>query len=124
MRDGTTDLEASDTMIISSNTPIALTLVFLAKQDSERTDLGGTFLVYVGDKGENGDAVVSYDVDERVTFTENSTTRLWTNDGSNGYEKYSNIALYSGGVVTVPEPATATLSLLALAGLAARRRRR
>ncbi len=29
-----------------------------------------------------------------------------------------------GGVVTVPEPATATLSLLALAGLAARRRRK
>ena len=36
---------------------------------------------------------------------------------------YSSITAYSG-VVSVPEPTTATLSLLALAGLAARRRRR
>lgn len=36
---------------------------------------------------------------------------------------YSSITAYSG-VVTVPEPTTATLSLLALAGLAARRRRK
>ena len=36
---------------------------------------------------------------------------------------YSSITAYSG-VVSVPEPTTATLSLLALAGLAARRRRK
>lgn len=36
---------------------------------------------------------------------------------------YSSITAYSG-VVSIPEPATATLSLLALAGLASRRRRK
>ena len=110
----------SDAGLITANTPVTLTLVFLAKQDLDKTDIGGTFLVYVGDTGESGDAVISYDVNERVTFVENSSSRLWTNTGA---EEFTKIALYSGGVVTVPEPTTATLSLLALAGLAARRRR-
>lgn len=42
-------------------------------------------------------------------------------DGTNMVGTFSNVALYNQ---IIPEPATATLSLLALAGLAARRRRR
>ena len=123
MANGSLDMgeEQSAAGLITANTPVTLTLVFLAKQDLDKTDIGGTFLVYVGDDGEKGDAVISYDVDDRVTFVENSSSRLWTNTSA---EEFTKIALYSGGVVTVPEPTTATLSLLALAGLAARRRRK
>ncbi len=61
--------------------------------------------------------------------TENSLT-FYTTSSTNsdaGTVKYSNVSITgSVAVVTaaVPEPATATLSLLALAGLAARRRRK
>ncbi len=41
-----------------------------------------------------------------------------------GTVEVNNIAIYNSAVYSVPEPATATLSLLALAGLAARRRRK
>lgn len=54
----------------------------------------------------------------------------WNTEGSNFSAGTADIALYSGVLTTsqmnslmVPEPTTATLSLLALAGLAARRRR-
>ena len=113
--------ETSDAGLIVANTPTAITLVFIAKEDINGNDLGGSFYLYVGTEGEKGRAVLSYDVEDRVSFTENSTTRLWTNGGN---EEYSGISICSGGVFTVPEPTTATLSLLALAGLAARRRRR
>ena len=43
---------------------------------------------------------------------------------SSSGDKYKAVVQLSGSVVTIPEPATATLSLLALAGLAARRRRK
>jgi len=113
--------ETSVSGLITANTATAVTLVFLAEEDTNGNDIGGTFYVYVGENGDSGDAVISYNVDERVEFGENYDARLWTNGGA---ETFSKIALYSGGVVTVPEPATATLSLLALAGLAARRRRK
>ncbi|MBQ2815025.1 MAG: PEP-CTERM sorting domain-containing protein [Clostridia bacterium] len=119
--DGTPVGETSVSGLITANTATAVTLVFLAEEDTNGNDIGGTFYVYVGENGDSGDAVISYNVDERVEFGENYDARLWTNGGA---ETFSKIALYSGGVVTVPEPATATLSLLALAGLAARRRRR
>lgn len=55
----------------------------------------------------------------------------WTMDGSNLDEGTADMALYSGVLtesqmnsLIVPEPTTATLSLLALAGLAVRRRRK
>ena len=43
---------------------------------------------------------------------------------SSSGDKYKAVVQLSGSVVTIPEPATATLSLLALAGLCARRRRK
>ena len=113
--------DSSDTGLITAKTAKAITLVFIAKEDTDGNDLGGTFYVYVGNEGENSKAVISYDVDDRVVFTENTTTRLWTNGG---LEQFSNISLSYGNAVTIPEPATATLSLLALAGLTMRRRRK
>lgn len=58
------------------------------------------------------------------------TTVTWLNEEGTeqqaGYGAGESAPLYSGSIttVTVPEPATATLSLLALAGLCARRRRK
>ena len=64
-------------------------------------------------------------MDSNLTLPPSSSIRLWTNGGN---EKFSNVALsmLDNNKITpaVPEPTTATLSLLALAGLAARRRRR
>lgn len=109
---------ASAAGLITANTATAITLVFRAEEDTAGNDMGGTFLVYVGENA--GEAVISQHVNSRVSFGENKDARLWTNSGA---ETFSGIAIYSGGVVTIPEPTTATLSLLALAGLAARRRR-
>lgn len=53
------------------------------------------------------------------------TARLLTADGLRDHEALENGAVYfSGDTGLVPEPATATLSLLALAALTARRKRR
>lgn len=55
----------------------------------------------------------------------NGTARLLTADGLRDHVELENGAVYfSGDSGLVPEPATATLSLLALAALAARRKRR
>lgn len=51
----------------------------------------------------------------------NVSSRFWTNGAA---EKMYNISVAKLDNNLVPEPATATLSLLALAGLAARRRRK
>ena len=64
--------------------------------------------------------------DNAITIGANETVSLaLTMTASNGFNTYSGI---TAGSVTytlpVPEPTTATLSLLALAGLAARRRRK
>lgn len=63
--------------------------------------------------------------EELVIDSENSQTFSFKFDrrpDEGGYAGYVNVS--SIGVKVVPEPATVTLSLLALAGLAARRRRR
>lgn len=54
-------------------------------------------------------------------FYKNNETRFYCNGEA---EKYSNIQLWKVTDNLIPEPATATLSLLALCGLAARRRRK
>lgn len=48
----------------------------------------------------------------------------WFNQSGGHTNEVSNVSFSAEGQAAVPEPATATLSLLALAGLAARRRRR
>ena len=57
---------------------------------------------------------------ESVEIAENFNFKNlgWAVDGASGAVGIKNVK------VTVPEPSTATLSLLALAGLAARRRRK
>ena len=55
----------------------------------------------------------------------------WGNGDNSGYADFDNVLIYGRAMsaseikgLVIPEPATATLSLLALAGLAARRRRK
>lgn len=78
---------------------------------------GGLFTLTVG----NETVSATIDTNANTIFYEgNSLTRLWTNGGK---QKMENIALKEGGVMYIPEPTTAMLSLLALSGLAIRRRR-
>lgn len=81
--------------------------------------------------GNNNDANAKSDTTFIIAFTEtyelgigeSVALSLKVSDGNNSANTGSFIGLSSMGVL-VPEPATATLSLLALAGLAARRRRK
>ena len=58
-----------------------------------------------------------------VTAVKNESN-VTTTDVTDMVNNYKAVVQLSGSVVTIPEPATATLSLLALAGLCARRRRK
>ena len=104
----------------ADDSAVAITLQFVKFVDSEDEFESGLFTLTVGD------AVGTYTVDtiDNTIFTKGSNNNVWTNGGA---EKLSGISLkYAGAVAlpAVPEPTTATLSLLALAGLAARRRRK
>lgn len=103
----------------ADDSAVAITLQFVKFVDSEGEFESGLFTLTVGD------AVGTYTVStiDNTIFTKGSNNNVWTNGGA---EKLSGISLkYADAVVlpAVPEPTTATLSLLALAGLAARRRR-
>ncbi len=100
----------------ADDSAVAITLQFVKFVDSKGEFKSGVFTLTVGD------AVGTYTVDsiDNTTFTKGSNNNVWTNGGA---EKLSGISLKYAGAVVVPEPTTATLSLLALAGLAARRRR-
>lgn len=89
-------------------------------QETNR-DAGGRFSLTVGE----GEAAKTYsadtDINDNLVLYENSKARFWTNSAA---QKMENISLREGGLMYLPEPGTTTLSLLALAGLATRRRRR
>jgi len=105
--------------IFADGTSIEVTLTFLCYVDEVSEDsVGGEFTLYV-DETFIGKTTV--DGNANTVFLKNGNSRLWTNSAA---QQFSNISIKQGGVLLVPEPATATLSLLALAGLAARRRRR
>ena len=116
----------SATGLVQANTNTAITLKFVA--DVEKISgnvVAGTFFII------SGESSVSAKVDDYLGHTSlenNVNCRFWTNRSGNPAspaETFSNISLQKidDNIVVVPEPTTATLSLLALAGLAARRRR-
>lgn len=128
-------LATSESSFISAGTATTLTLTFVADVADEYygfynageaagTVVGGTFTVFSGET-----AILTYSVDKsgiaNTDFVKNSAS-LWTSSGAasiNATYKYSSVGLSQLDSKIIPEPATATLSLLALAGLAARRRR-
>ena len=103
-----------ESMVTVNSTPI--TLQFIANEQAGSI-IGGRLTAISGEKS------FSIDLDSNLTLTKSNSIRLWSNGGN---EHFTNITLsaLSNNVVAVPEPTTATLSLLALAGLAARRRRK
>ena len=104
----------------AEDSAVAITLQFVKFVDAEGEFKSGTFTLTVG----NDSASYTVDAIDNTVFTKGSNNNVWTNGGA---EKLSGISLkYADSVVSlpVPEPTTATLSLLALAGLAARRRRK
>ncbi len=59
-----------------------------------------------------------------ITGASTNTDRAWDNYGATTTLKWNDTFVTSADFKTVPEPATAALSLLAFAGLASRRRRK
>ena len=104
----------------AEDTAVSVTLTFVNYYDEvSKAEAGGEFTLTVGEY--SGSIVISQEDAAYTTFNKGSNNNIWTNGGS---EKFSNVTLKQGGYMIIPEPATATLSLLALAGLAARRRRK
>ncbi len=106
--------------VVTAGTPVAITFSFVADENQYTNEIvGGTFTVKAGE------ATSSWAVTSGLGYTDltnNSVSRFWTNSGA---EQFSNITVTKlDNNMVVPEPTTATLSLLALAGLAARRRRK
>ena len=104
----------------------SITLSFIANKTADGDYVGGTYSVTFN-QGES-----TYSASTEITkFTDDRTlsdysldkeeARFWTHSSS---VTYSNITLTQLDDKLIPEPTTATLSLLALAGLAARRRRK
>ena len=104
----------------AEDTAVNVTLTFVNYYDEvSNAEAGGEFTLTVGES--SGSIEISQAVAAYTTFNKGSNNNIWTNGGA---EKLSNVTLKQGGYMIIPEPATATLSLLALAGLAARRRRK
>ena len=106
--------------VVTAGTPVAITFSFVADENQYTNEIvGGTFTVKAGE------ATSSWAVTSGLGYTDltnDSVSRFWTNGGA---EQFSNITVTKlDNNMVVPEPTTATLSLLALAGLAARRRRK
>lgn len=106
---------------VTLNTPVSITLTFVNYVDEvTAATVGGQFTLTVGEQD-----ALTYTVAEAAVFTPSNAgsggSRLWTNSGK---QQFSNVTFKTGGNMIIPEPATATLSLLALCGLAARRRRK
>lgn len=129
-------LATSENSFISAGSETTLTLTFVAdvadeyygfynEGEAAGTVVGGTFTVFSGET-----AVLTYTVNKseitNTDFAKNGAS-LWTSSGAteiNATYKFSSVGLSQLDSNIIPEPATATLSLLALVGLAARRRRR
>ncbi len=114
------------------NQDVSITFSYIADETSTGELTGGGVFTLTAASG-GVEKTCSYTVPEsNVLFTAlkpanagspDDAAWLYTN---NGNSTISNVALYKldNNVLPIPEPATATLSLLALAGLAMRRRRK
>lgn len=93
----------------------AITLSFVGNEKAGEI-IGGTLSATASGK------TFTVAVSEAVTLTKTAGgIRIWSNGAQ---EHYTQLSLKALSNKVVPEPTTATLSLLALAGLAARRRRK
>ena len=135
-RDTQTEFAITSAGVVQSGTPTVVTLSFVANVADEYygiynegvaagTVVGGTYTLTVGNETVSytlpGDMLSDNAGNSYYLFYKNNETRFYCNGEA---EKYSNIQLWKGTDNLIPEPATATLSLLALCGLAARRRRK
>lgn len=117
---------------ISANNPITLRFAYDAVNHSAYLYNVGTGEYVSATELTASDTYKLATVDSTVTTGDvNGKSMFWTDQGSANYKlmgitDMSSLAGTAGFLahVTVPEPATATLSLLALAGLATRRRRK
>ena len=113
---GVTSSKNSDSAFVTTvNTPTTITLSFIANENIYTGDIvGGTLSAVSGDK------TLSVEIDTGMALKDAATV-LWTNSGK---EQFSGITISKMDNNLVPEPTAATLSLLALASLAIRRRRK
>ena len=125
------DFTAADGAVQTSprtDTPVTLTVTFLNTDVIYYVDGNqiGTFSLKVG-QTVNNSVVGDYTDDVITTLAIGSWAGKTANGHANG--NFYNLAIYNGAMsasevkALIPEPATATLSLLALAGMAMRRRR-
>ncbi len=98
---------------IATNKVVSLTYTIT------RTE-AGTTLVVKADNTQLGSSTIT----DNSKWNNVTLTKLCTNISDSQINKGWSLASGSFKIISVPEPTTATLSLLALAGLAARRRRK
>ena len=110
--------------VVTAGTPITITLSCVTTENRAGEIVGVQYTLSAGNStvtyNLTQDQIKSSDY-SYYKFYDNSTTRYITNGNA---EQLSDIVVWRGDNLVVPEPTTATLSLLALCGLAARRRRR
>lgn len=115
--------EESNKILPTGDTPVIVTLTI---KDTEVN-------YYINGDSIGASTIKTTDSDLTSDVITTLSFAGWVGSTRNGHcsAKYYDLAVYNGAMtaaevkaLTIPEPATATLSLLALAGLAARRRRK
>ncbi|MGN0829084.1 MAG: PEP-CTERM sorting domain-containing protein [Akkermansia sp.] len=107
---------------VTQGQQVTITLSFVADVvniNNKETVTAGIFTLSAGNNTVSTQKITDADVLKYTSLLNDGTSRLYTGAGKH---PYSNITVSK--LDNVPEPATATLSLMALAGLAARRRRK
>ncbi len=113
-------LTISDEMVTIGSTSVSAYAMTFSFDAADSIVLDDTYTITFGTVDEDGD-ITSLDLGMNVATAAGGTDSGWyvntdTNYGPNG-------AVATTSTYTIPEPATATLSLVALAGLMVRRRR-